>query len=199
MIASLACAATALLFFIASGNSVALVLASLYCATVLININPFVRMDGYWLLSDLLGIPDLMEQNLRLTRWLVGRVIGRGAGSLPSVLRLRRGLRDCYAAYYVLFIAFAAYLSITFGEWYCRFMVLGYPRLVTEVLKAVIGGASLPSDGGVLLRLLAGTVPSMAVAGYAYRYCRKGFGWLPWRKRSQVIDQLPSEGGITSC
>jgi putative peptide zinc metalloprotease protein len=41
------------------------------------SLNPFFRMDGYWLLSDLLGIPNLQGESISLLRDGVYRLFGR--------------------------------------------------------------------------------------------------------------------------
>jgi putative peptide zinc metalloprotease protein len=43
----------------ASGHSVLLVAALSGAMSILWNMNPFLRMDGYWLASDLLGVANL--------------------------------------------------------------------------------------------------------------------------------------------
>jgi len=47
------------------------------CTTILFNANPLMRFDGYYVLSDLLGLPNLYQQGQRLLkdsakRWLLG-------------------------------------------------------------------------------------------------------------------------------
>jgi putative peptide zinc metalloprotease protein len=55
--------------------------------SVLVNLNPLIRLDGYYLLSDLAGVPNLRARALRS----IGGVLGRGAPRAPD--RKRRGER----------------------------------------------------------------------------------------------------------
>jgi len=43
--------------------------------TVLVNLNPFMRFDGYFLLADLLGVPNLQPRAMAFLRGQAGRVL----------------------------------------------------------------------------------------------------------------------------
>lgn len=58
------------------------VLSSL--TTVLFNANPLMRFDGYYILSDLLDIPNLYSKGQSVTRWLMRRwVLGLKKAKFP--------------------------------------------------------------------------------------------------------------------
>jgi len=46
-----------------------------WVATLLINLSPFLRWDGYWVLSDLVGIQNLRERSNKLCSWFFGCLI----------------------------------------------------------------------------------------------------------------------------
>jgi len=46
-----------------------------WVATLLINLSPFLRWDGYWVLSDLLGIQNLRERSNKLCKWFFGCLV----------------------------------------------------------------------------------------------------------------------------
>lgn len=56
-------------------NHLAWVLASVCGGRILINLNPFVKMDGYYLMTDILGLPNLRSQArshlMGHVRWLL--------------------------------------------------------------------------------------------------------------------------------
>ena len=65
-------------------------------STLLMNLNPFMRFDGYYLLSDLWGVPNLYEQSRRalwqpVQQWIVGS--GRNEQSFDAP----QGLLAAYA------------------------------------------------------------------------------------------------------
>ncbi|HEV7317194.1 MAG TPA: efflux RND transporter periplasmic adaptor subunit [Ensifer sp.] len=80
MIAECGLAAYALLAwsFLPDGllRSVVLVWATTtWLLTLLINLSPFMRFDGYYLLSDLLDVPNLQERAFSLTRYEMRRLL----------------------------------------------------------------------------------------------------------------------------
>ena len=46
-----------------------------WIATLAINLSPFLRWDGYWVLSDIVGIQNMRERASKITQWWFGRVI----------------------------------------------------------------------------------------------------------------------------
>lgn len=65
-------------------------------STLLVNLNPFMRFDGYYLLSDVWGVPNLYEQSRRalwqpVRQWIVGS--GRNEQSFDAP----QGLLAAYA------------------------------------------------------------------------------------------------------
>ena len=74
MTAELCCAALAICAwgFLPDGpaRSVAfLVATTTWVTTVLLNLSPFMRYDGYYVLSDWLEVPNLHARSFALARW----------------------------------------------------------------------------------------------------------------------------------
>ncbi len=69
---ALACVATFLWPFLAPGmlrDVVFLVAGTTWILTLLVNLNPLMRFDGYYLLSDALRVPNLQSRAFALGRW----------------------------------------------------------------------------------------------------------------------------------
>lgn len=58
-------------------------------AMILFALNPFLRFDGYWVCSDLLGVANLRARSLRLPGLLLRRLAGRRPGAPQPFLDLR--------------------------------------------------------------------------------------------------------------
>lgn len=75
---SLAAAATLLWSFLEDGTlrSVAFVVATTsWVMGLSINLNPLMRFDGYYILSDWLGVPNLQDRAFALGTWQVRRIL----------------------------------------------------------------------------------------------------------------------------
>jgi putative peptide zinc metalloprotease protein len=67
-------------------------------ATLLVNVSPFMRFDGYYLLGDLLGIDNLQPRSFALARWWLRRTFLGLDDPMPDPqLRDRQSLLVIYA------------------------------------------------------------------------------------------------------
>ncbi|MBF0357930.1 MAG: HlyD family efflux transporter periplasmic adaptor subunit [Magnetococcales bacterium] len=85
---SLAVLATFLWHFLPEGapRSGAVLLATVtWFTTLLVNLNPFMRFDGYYLLADYLGMANLQERSFALARWRLREILF-GFGKPPPEL-----------------------------------------------------------------------------------------------------------------
>lgn len=73
-----------------------IVMASL--STLIFNLNPLMRFDGYYVLSDLLNIPNLASESGRVVSQTLRRILTGHGGSLPVVAGHQRGILLAYGA-----------------------------------------------------------------------------------------------------
>jgi putative peptide zinc metalloprotease protein len=86
---------------------------------------PFVRMDGYWVLADLTGIPDLFTH---LPGFVKARIPFRNRGSHATQFRLKGWVAVCFALY--VLVTGPLLLAALF------FMVRSVPRAVASGASA---------------------------------------------------------------
>lgn len=82
---------------------------------VLLNLNPLLKFDGYYVLSDLLQISQLREQALPYVRQQVTRWFRRDAAPVERVVGIRR--RRAYLVYGLLTFAYSYVVIVCFFEW----------------------------------------------------------------------------------
>lgn len=101
--------------------------------TVLLNISPFMRFDGYFILSDILGISNLHTRSFAFGRWwLREKLFGLGN---PQPEPTSRNMRNflivfSYAAWLYRFFLF---LAIAFLVYHYFFKALGILLFVVEI------------------------------------------------------------------
>ncbi len=77
--------------------------------TILTNLNPFFKFDGYWVFSDFFGLPNLKQTVMSLLWSMLRRVRGQGSpASAPRTPLL------VYSVAYVLFFAWVWYSVVHF-------------------------------------------------------------------------------------
>lgn len=76
-------------------RSVAFILATTsWIMSLAVNLNPFMRFDGYYVLSDLLNVPNLQPRAFALGRWKLREMLFALGEQAPEALpqRLHRGM-----------------------------------------------------------------------------------------------------------
>jgi putative peptide zinc metalloprotease protein len=119
----------------------------LYCflftnLALAMNLNPVLRLDGYWLVSDLSGIANLRGHSALLFR--------RGVTALVRVLRspqvggelpqwhLGRGATLLLATYTPVSVVFLAGMWFTFLRGFAAALVMGYPGVAAHLWRTVL-------------------------------------------------------------
>lgn len=124
-------------------------LPALFITSISFTLNPFLRFDGYWLLSDLSGIPNLRAESIAALRDAIGR--RSEATDRLDRAQAARGprVRQALAVYGASGVVIAGILAVTglrvLTTWMER---AGYQRLWLaggDVVTALATGALLPA------------------------------------------------------
>lgn len=134
------CAVAALAIFAWSflddgvGRSLAFLMATTSLALgAAINLNPFMRFDGYYVLSDLLGIPNLHERAFAFGQWQIRRILFGMDTPMPepvSVARRRFLVGFAWATWAYRFLLF---LGIAVVVYHVFFKLLGLILFAFEI------------------------------------------------------------------
>ncbi|MEL6373754.1 MAG: site-2 protease family protein [Pseudomonadota bacterium] len=115
-------------------RSIAFVLAtSSWALSLLVNLNPFMRFDGYHLLADSWGIANLQNRSFAFGRWWLRETLfGLGAPPPEPTSAARRRWLVAYA-FGVWIYRFFLFLGIALLVYYMFFKVLGVILFVIEI------------------------------------------------------------------
>ncbi|OBV38942.1 HlyD family efflux transporter periplasmic adaptor subunit [Janthinobacterium psychrotolerans] len=104
-----------------------------WVSTLAINLNPFMRFDGYYLLMDLLDVPNLSERSFAIARWrLRSTVLGvQSSFPEPQLAARARGLTlYAYATWLYRLIMFT---GIAAAVYFFFFKMLGVILFAVEI------------------------------------------------------------------
>jgi putative peptide zinc metalloprotease protein len=138
-----------LALYLKTGNLVFLFAFVFMDLSLLTTLNPFLRMDGYWLFSDLFGIVNLRKQQ---TEWM-GEVASKlfGGGAYVKRSSLSRRAKWALSLYSVAGVVFLIYLLTVI----LQFVVLNVAGQYPDLLREFWSGARA---GKPALELLGGFV-----------------------------------------
>ena len=123
------------LYFV-SGEELLLAIVLLISADILYQFFPFVRLDGYWALTDLTGIPDFFSQMGPFLRSILP-VSGQEEGKLPS---LKSWVRAVFTVYIMLTIPLLTLLFFLLLRNAPRFIETGWDSLLYQARVFSIAG-----------------------------------------------------------
>ena len=154
-------------------------LASLLLALVLIDYEivhqllPFVRLDGYWFLADLTGIPDFFSQMGAFLRSLLPSWVPLPRGrTLPP---LKWWAKLFFIAYIVITVPLLAFLLFLMVRAFPRVLATGFDALRLygdRAADAVRDGNVLGGLGNLGQLALIG-LPTLALAYTLYMLARR--------------------------
>ncbi len=124
-------------------RSVFFVLAtSSWIMSLAINLNPFMRFDGYYVLSDMLDVPNLQPRAFALGRWRLRELLFNLGDAPPEEIptQLRRGL--IVYAWFTWAYRLVLFIGIALLVYHMFFKALGIILFVVEmgvfVLRPVV-------------------------------------------------------------
>lgn len=170
--------------------------------TLAVNASPFMRFDGYFLLSDALDLPNLHERSGALARaWLRRLLLGWDEPD-PEVMspRLRRGL--VAFALVTWLVRLTVFVAIALAVYHFFFKLLGIVLFVVEIAW-FIGRPVLQEmrvwrarRGETRMSRRIGAVLVLLVAGVAlawpWRLPVRAEGWLHAERQQLVYSPLPA-------
>lgn len=119
-----------------AARSVFFVLASTtWVMTLAINVSPFMRFDGYFVLSDLLDFPNLHERSFACARWWMRKTFFGLVEPTPEPT-LRAGQRAWLIAFAYLtwLYRFTVFIGIALLVYHVAFKLLGIVLMMIEII-----------------------------------------------------------------
>ncbi|WP_254048257.1 HlyD family efflux transporter periplasmic adaptor subunit [Uliginosibacterium sp. TH139] len=101
--------------------------------TLAVNLNPFMRFDGYFLLSDALNVPNLQERAFALARWRLREWLFDLGEPSPEVFAPWRARVLCGYAFAVWVYRFFLFLGIALLVYHFAFKLLGIALFAVEI------------------------------------------------------------------
>jgi putative peptide zinc metalloprotease protein len=104
-----------------------------WIATLAVNLNPFMRFDGYYLLSDSLDVENLQDRSFTLARWRLRRVLFGFNEPCPEVLPARTRHLLIFYAWGTWIYRLFLFIGIAVLVYFMVFKALGIFLMVAEI------------------------------------------------------------------
>lgn len=104
-----------------------------------VTLNPFFKFDGYWLMTDMLGVPNLRKRGNECIGYYWNRLRGKTVGQRPYLLSLNKRVKVAFVAYTTIVNLFFAYYFLyllpLFIIRFCETFPGKFKQLLTELMN----------------------------------------------------------------
>lgn len=129
----------------------------------LMTLNPFFKFDGYWILTDLIGVPNLRQRTNELITYYVRKLQGKPIEKRPFLLDIKPVEKIVAGVYTVVVNVFFAFYFCYFLPNFLISFFMDFPGLFKQVLDSVAVG-HLPNFA--TLRVLFGQLAVFALSAF---------------------------------
>lgn len=151
--------AVLLALFYATGNDIVRYLILTLNLGFVMTLNPFFKFDGYWLASDILGVPNLRARSKEVIAYFIRKWRGKPVGAKPYLLQVKRASRYGLLVYSVVVNVFMAYYFCYILPKFLVSFVQSFPEEVSQLVMYLSNGMTpsfaLLRNIGMQLVLLA--------------------------------------------
>jgi len=109
-----------------------------WIATLAINLSPFLRWDGYWVLSDIVGIQNMRERAGKITTWWFGRIIMGFQDENPVILPQKKVIFSIAFTIMAWFYRIGIMLAIALLIFTRLPKILGIYALITMIVGMIM-------------------------------------------------------------
>lgn len=135
---------TLLIIYLITNNEIVKYMVLIMNLNFLITLNPFFKFDGYWIVSDVLGVPNLKERSKELLTYFYRRLRKQPIAGRPYLMQINKIERYCLFVYSVLVNLFMGfYLFYIIPRFLYSFMS-SFPPQVKDLILYLSNQVSPP-------------------------------------------------------
>ncbi|MDM8310432.1 hypothetical protein QUW31_14815, partial [Phocaeicola barnesiae] len=123
-----------LVAFLMTGNDILRYLILVMNLGFAMTLNPFFKFDGYWMASDLLGVPNLRQRSLELLGYIWKKLRKEPEGKRPYLLQIRPLERYGLLVYSVVVNLFMGFYFLYVIPTFLYRFVQTFPDAVNELI-----------------------------------------------------------------
>ena len=102
-------------------------------ASLVVNLNPLMRFDGYYLFSDIVGVDNLQDRSFAFAKWKLRRFLWNWQDDAPETIDIDRQNFLSTFGFAMMFYRFSLYLGIAFMVYHLFFQPLGLILMLVEL------------------------------------------------------------------
>ena len=159
-------------FYFITSSSVFLYSILLNYGSALFNLNPIFRFDGYWLFSDIAGVPNLRKRSLEILKYFTKRFVLKQKEIVePVFLRISGKIKSFLLVYGIVstsfFILFFYKIFFLLPD-----LIINYPGLVHKTFSEIISSFAVSDWRNIGRALSSFFLPSLILLMFGFAIYR---------------------------
>ena len=135
-------------------------------------LNPFFKFDGYWMASDILGVPNLRQRSKEIIRYYINKLRRRSIGEMHYMQRMKKKAKWGFAVYAIVVNLFMAYYFLYVLPLFIYNFALSFPMEAKQLIMYLANNVTPPF---ALLRNIGAQMLFFALIAYmVYNVLYKG-------------------------
>ncbi len=110
-----------------------LIATTTWISSLLLNLSPFMRFDGYYLLSDILNVPNLQDRAFAIGKWYLRKTLLGIRSECPEHFSPRKTSHLILYAYATWLYRLVLFTTIALAVYHLFFKVLGIFLFIVEM------------------------------------------------------------------
>lgn len=149
--------------FFLTGNSMLRYMILIMNLGFLMTLNPFFKFDGYWIASDLLGVPNLRNRSMELISYLFKKIRKQPVTTRPYLLQIRTAEKIGLAIYSIVVNFFMGYYFLYIIPMFIYNFACSFPDEVEQLILYLSNSMTPPF---ALLRNIGMQLIFLGLIGY---------------------------------
>lgn len=126
-------------YYITQSDFIAYLLLSFNLNFILV-LNPFFKFDGYWILSDMLGVHNLRKKGIEYLMYCIKRLFGKCGSEKPAFMYYSKATRYVSIVYSIVSILFIGFVLLYWMPVFTWHFVQNIPHWYQQVLFNISSG-----------------------------------------------------------
>jgi putative peptide zinc metalloprotease protein len=111
--------------------------------SLLVTLNPFFKFDGYWIVSDWLGVPNLRKRSGELIGYFFNKLFRQKPKITPYLLSMKKNEKTALIVYTVIVnLFFGFYFVFLLPMFLYRFFIT-FPPLIEQLIYQLSSGQTI--------------------------------------------------------
>ena len=107
---------------------------------ILITLNPFFKFDGYWIMTDLLGVPNLRQRTNEYIKFLFMRLVRNKTKEKPSLCSIKKNMAVMTIIYTIIVNVFFLYYFLYIIPIFLYNFFKTYPNMIEKLVLEISMG-----------------------------------------------------------